>query len=119
MTTKPIARFKAFDVVAVPFPYADRAAEKRRPAVVVSDPALEREHGLLWLVMVTSADNPAWRGDIAIDDLAGAGLPHASVVRPAKLATIDAARATPIGRLDNAARAKLAEALRRTMATSR
>ena len=41
--TVPSSRSKAFapfDVVVVPFPYADRLAEKRRPAVVVNAPAL-------------------------------------------------------------------------------
>ncbi len=116
MTTKPIVRFKPFDVVAVPFPYADRAAEKRRPAVVVSAPEVEREHGLIWLAMITSADNPSWPCDIAIADLTAAGLPHASVVRPVKIATVEAARATHLGRLAPAARAKLAAALRGRLA---
>ena len=33
------------DIVVLPFPYADRLAEKRRPGVVVSKPALARDHG--------------------------------------------------------------------------
>lgn len=112
MTTKPTARFRPFDVVAVPFPYADRAAEKRRPAVVVSAPELEQDHGLIWLAMITSADNAPWPGDIPIRELETAGLPHESVVRPAKIATVEAARATRIGRLEPATRAKVAEAIR-------
>jgi mRNA interferase MazF len=35
--TAPKGRFDAFDVVVVPFPYADRLAEKRRPALVISN----------------------------------------------------------------------------------
>ena len=35
-------RYAAGDVVVVPFPYADRLAEKRRPALVVSGPQLAR-----------------------------------------------------------------------------
>jgi mRNA interferase MazF len=31
------SRFDAFDIVVVPFPYADRLAEKRRPALVISN----------------------------------------------------------------------------------
>lgn len=116
MTTKPTARFRPFDVVSVPFPYADRAAEKRRPAVVVSTPDLEQDHGLLWLAMITSADNPSWSGDIDIPDLAPAGLPHPSVVRPAKLATLEAKRANRIGRLEPATCAKLAAAIRLRLA---
>jgi len=39
--------FELFDVVAVPFPYVEREVRKRRPTVVVSGPALARQHGLL------------------------------------------------------------------------
>jgi mRNA interferase MazF len=49
-------RFDAFDVVVVPFPYADRLAEKCRPALVISNRKLAA-HGLLWVAMITSADN--------------------------------------------------------------
>ncbi|HEX3675112.1 MAG TPA: type II toxin-antitoxin system PemK/MazF family toxin [Rhizomicrobium sp.] len=84
--------FSPFDVVIVPFPYADRLAEKRRPAVVVSAPELSRKYGLVWLVMVTSADNRAWDCDVTVGDLKVAGLPAPSLIRPAKLATVDAAR---------------------------
>lgn len=81
-----------FDVVVVPFPYTDRTTEKRRPALVVSAPALQQKFGLVWLLMITSADNKAWSCDAAVSDLAAAGLPAPSVVRPAKIATVDADR---------------------------
>jgi mRNA interferase MazF len=84
--------FAAFDVVVVPFPYADRLAEKRRPAVVISAPSLTRQHGLVWLAMVTSAENRRWSSDVPVDDLAITGLPVPSLVRPAKIATIDIER---------------------------
>jgi mRNA interferase MazF len=84
--------FASFDVVVVPFPYADRLAEKRRPAIVVSDSALEAQYGLVWVAMVTSASNKGWQGDIAISDLKAAGLPTASIIRPGKIATVDAGR---------------------------
>jgi mRNA interferase MazF len=95
-TRKPTAHsdmtFAPFDVVVVPFPYADRLAEKRRPAVVVSAPELEKQHGLLWLAMITSASHRAWRDDVTISDLKASGLPAPSLLRPAKIATVDAAR---------------------------
>jgi mRNA interferase MazF len=84
----------------VPFPYADRLAEKRRPAIVISKPELTRKYGLTWLVMVTSAGNRAWDCDVTVSDLKTAGLPAPSLVRPAKIATVDAARILRrIGRL--------------------
>jgi mRNA-degrading endonuclease toxin of MazEF toxin-antitoxin module len=39
--TKTAERFDAFDIVVVPFPYADRLAEKRRPAPVISNRKLQ------------------------------------------------------------------------------
>lgn len=72
--------FSPFDVVSVPFPYVEREARKRRPAVVVSRPELAGRHGLTWVLMITSADNPAWPGEVDIEDLIAAGLPKPSVV---------------------------------------
>ena len=104
--------YASWDVVAVPFPYTDRLAEKRRPALVVSSGALAPERGLVWLVMITSAGNPAWEGDIAIADLKSAGLPAASLVRPSKIAVVDAARiARRLGRLEKRLRGAVAETL--------
>lgn len=79
-------------MVIVPFPYADRLAEKRRPAIVISASLLERQHGLVWLAMVTSADNRRWDSDVAVSDLTATGLPAPSLVRPAKIATVDGER---------------------------
>lgn len=84
--------FAAFDVVVVPFPYSDALAEKRRPAVVISDPALEDERGLVWLAMITSAPGPLIRGDAPVTDLIAAGLTKPCRVRGAKVATLDADR---------------------------
>jgi len=79
------------DVVIVPFPYSDRFAEKRRPALVVSNRKLAAE-GFLWVAMITSARNPRRTHDQPISDLVRAGLPTASVVRPIKLACVEPAR---------------------------
>lgn len=98
--------FAQGDVLVLPFPYSDRLAEKRRPAVVVSKPALERSHGLVWVAMITS-DRGARRADDVPIALARTGLPAASLVRPAKLATIEPSRvlrkAGSLGRADLAA----------------
>jgi|SRR5580704_4382606 mRNA interferase MazF len=93
-------RLDPFDIVVVPFPYADRLAEKRRPALVISNRKLAA-HGLVWVAMITSADNEPWGSDVAIADLRRAGLPAPSVVRPAKIACIEPGRIDRrIGRLD-------------------
>ncbi len=110
--------FAPFDVVVVPFPYADRLAEKRRPAIVVSAASLEKQHGLVWLVMVTSAGNRRWREDIDVSDLKVSGLPAPSLVRPSKIATADAARIVRrIGRLPAKDAQALGSALRGLIAS--
>ena len=91
-----------FDVVVVPFPYSDRLAEKRRPALVVSHPDLTARLGRVWVAMITSVP-PSGLGDAAIGDTAAAGLPVASTLRASKIATLDAGRVIRVaGRLADA-----------------
>ena len=105
-------RFDPFDIVVVPVRYADRLAEKRRPAVVVSNRRLA-VHGLVWVAMITSADNEPWSGDIAIADPNRAGLPAPSVVRTAKIACIEPNRIDRrLGRLDKSEARKVGQELR-------
>src|SRR5258708_36793607 len=111
MTTGP-SRFDAFDIVVVAFPYADRLAEKRRPALVISNrrPA---PFGLIWVAMITSAANAPWSCDVPIANLARAGLPAPSVVRAAKIACIEPARIERrAGRLDRTTSKAVAQKLK-------
>lgn len=94
-----MAGFSQGDVVRVPFPYTDRATRQHRPALVVSNGCLGEHRALIWVAMITSAENRRWAGDHPIADLAAAGLPAASIVRPAKIATIEARHAEPLGRI--------------------
>ena len=112
MAASEARRFDPFEIVVVPFPYADRLAEKRRPALVISNRKLAG-HGLIWVAMITSADNEAWSSDVAIADLKRAGLPAPSVIRPAKIACIEPGRIDRrIGRLDKAATRTVGQKLR-------
>lgn len=103
--------FDAWDIIKVPFPYTDRPVRERRPALVVAANGIQREHGLLWVLMITSAANRGWPGDVAITDLGEAGLPAESVVRTAKIATIETKEAERIGRLPAADRLTVAHHL--------
>jgi mRNA interferase MazF len=47
--------------------------------------------------MITSAGNKGWPGDVTIKSIRAAGLPAPSVIRTAKIATIDAADAMKLG----------------------
>lgn len=74
--------FERFDVVRVPFPFADRTASKRRPALVLSDAAaFNGPAGHSVMAMITSAANPPWPLDCPLTDLRAAGLPAPSKVR--------------------------------------
>jgi len=96
---RPMPNFERGDVIKVPFPYTDRPTRQSRPALVVSGTSIEEAHGLLWVVMITSAENRGWPGDVTVGNLARAGLPVASVIRTAKIATIEARDAIRLGRV--------------------
>lgn len=79
--------FEPGDVVVVPFPFTDKKASKRRPALVLSD-AAEFDAGHTVMAMITSRDNTHWPLDVVIHDGVAAGLNAPSMVRM-KLFTLD------------------------------
>lgn len=106
-------RFRQSDVVRVPFPYTDRDTRQHRPALVVSRGGLGDGDALLWVVMITSAANRPWPGDVSLaESYEAVGLPVPSVVRSTKIATIEARHAQRIGRLTPPLWAEVASVLR-------
>lgn len=79
--------FDPFDVVAVPFPFTDRQAFKRRPALVLSSRQFNRAHDQSVLAMITSTTG-SWPSDVALEDWREAGLKLPCKVR-FKLFTLD------------------------------
>lgn len=77
------------DIIIVPFPFTDREASKRRPALVCSSQLFNRQAKHVVLAMITTSMHAAWPGDVLIRDLDAAGLRVTSVVRW-KLFTLDA-----------------------------
>jgi mRNA interferase MazF len=65
--------------------------------------------------MITSAENRGWQGDVVITTLARAGLPAPSVIRPAKIATIDSADATKLGTISAAMIQQVLDRVGRTL----
>ena len=116
-TRKPMPSFRQGDVIKVPFPYTDRSTRQSRPALVVSTGELEDAHGILWVVMITSAHNRGWSSDVPVNDLATAGLPVPSVIRTAKIATIEAADASRLGRIKPALYRQVAVQLAQVLGT--
>lgn len=107
--------FEAGDVVKVPFPYTDRATRQRRPALVVSAGSIEDAHGLLWVLMITSAENRGWPGDVPVSELAKTGLPAPSIIRTAKIATIEASDAERLGKVSAAVMTHVGQRLAATL----
>jgi mRNA interferase MazF len=83
-----VVRMQPFDVVVVPFPFTDRHASKRRPALVLSSGAFNEQARHAVLAMITSAEQSAWPGDCGLRDLAAAGLASPCIAR-LKLFTLD------------------------------
>ena len=113
LTEKPMPSFSQGDVIRVPFPYTDRPARQHRPALVVSKGGIGEGNSLLWVAMVTSAENRAWPGDVPFGDFYHeAGLPAPSVIRPCKLATIEVRHAEPLGHISPALMRQVVKTLR-------
>ena len=109
--------FERGDVVRVPFPYTDRSTRQHRPALVVSAGEVgDATPALLWVCMITSAENRPWPDDVALGAAyANAGLPAPSVTRPAKIATIEARDAEVAGRIAPALLARVDLAIARLL----
>ena len=104
--------FSQGDVLRVPFPYVERPVLQRRPAVVISAGEIAGAVPLLWVAMVTSAENRAWPGDISLAETHSRfGLPHPCVIRPAKIATLEARGLDRVGALDSATLGSLLRAV--------
>ena len=109
MTCRP------YEVVVVPFPFTDRRAVKRRPALALSSEAFSSESGHTVLAMITSAGNPPWPMDVVINS-EEAGLPAPSKVRM-KLFTLDNRLIVhKAGSLSQADRRAVAAAVRKLLA---
>lgn len=80
--------FKAFDVVAVPFPFTDRDATRRRPALVISNEVFNKQHDQLVLAMITTTTDNVWLSDVSLTNWQEAGLKVACHFR-FKLFTLD------------------------------
>ncbi|MCP5352323.1 MAG: type II toxin-antitoxin system PemK/MazF family toxin [Chromatiales bacterium] len=104
--------FEAYDVVVVPFPFVDKAAGKRRPALVLSGNGFNGAHDQFLLAMITTAKISHWPSDVDLRDWSTAGLTQACKVR-FKVFTLEAARVVRrIGRLSDADRQAVARSLR-------
>ncbi|CAN5622748.1 hypothetical protein BH23GEM9_BH23GEM9_26930 [soil metagenome] len=83
---------------------------------MVSRGPVDEGESLLWVVMITSAENRPWAGDVSLaDEYRAMGLPIPSVVRPVKIATIELGHADRIGHLPDVVWKRVAAELRRCL----
>jgi mRNA interferase MazF len=81
---------KAGDVVLVRFPFTDLAADKKRPALVLAYTARSPRYRLVTLAMITSQiEALRLDGDVVLKHWKDSGLLHPSLLRLAKVATVD------------------------------
>jgi mRNA interferase MazF len=103
-----------WDVVVVPFPFTDRPADKRRPALVCSRRNFN-QNGNTILAMITSTAHAPWPGDKPVKDYQAAGLHVPCIVR-LKLFTLDNRLILKrIGALSAADRKQVSGALRNVL----
>lgn len=75
--------FEFGDIVLVPFPFTNQTASKKRPAVVVSNPAFHNRRPDLILMAVTSqVRTPLLAGEASLTGWQTAGLLKPSVTKP-------------------------------------
>lgn len=100
-----------WDVVIVPFPFTDKMASKRRPALVLSRRSFN-QYGHTVLSMITSKAHTPWPGDSHLKNHQAAGLRQPCMVR-LKIFTLDKRLIIRrIGRLSEADRAATSASLR-------
>jgi len=81
---------KPGEVALVRFPFTDLAAAKKRPALVLARVARSPRNRLAIVAMITSqVEALKLDGDVLLADWKAAGLLHPSLLRLAKVATVD------------------------------
>jgi mRNA interferase MazF len=78
-----MTKYKVGDIVSVEFPFSDFQGQKRRPGLVLISSDMDL------LVARVTTHPPRDSFDVLLNHWAEIGLPRASTVRLAKLATID------------------------------
>lgn len=78
-----------FDVVLVPFPFADLSSSKKRPCLVLASfqPRSLGEH-LVLAMMTSQVNTPHFPFDTLLQDYSKAGLPKPTLLRLSKVVTL-------------------------------
>lgn len=79
--TRLSVTFEENDIIVVPFPFTDKNALKRRPAVILSNKSFIHSTDHVIAAMITSAKNSDWISDVKIGHLKATGLTVPCVIR--------------------------------------
>lgn len=79
--TKSTTTYKKWDIILVPFPFTEKSANKRRPALVVSPTAFNRGSEIVVAFMTSNVKVRTRTGDHRVVDWIGAKLPKPTLIR--------------------------------------
>lgn len=104
------------DIVLAPFPFTDQTSSKKRPAVVVSSAAYNRDRLDLIIMAITSQIRPsATFGEVFITGWQTAGLLKPSAIKPILTSIEKNLILRKLGRLEEADRQQLREVLQKIL----
>lgn len=109
--------YEPYDVVTMPFPFADSSQSIVRPAVILTDFAgFGQVSGIAIVAMITSAKRSHWPFDAPISDLDSAGLSMPCLVRQKLNSVAYSLMDRKIGVIAAPDRASVSAALRQLLA---
>ena len=103
-----------FEVVEVPYPFADPAQVKRRKALVVSGVEFNAKNRSSVLLVLTSDRPPQWQRDVALEGWAEAGLRKPCIARMKVFTLPNDLILDRVGTVQEVDRKRISKALKKT-----
>jgi mRNA interferase MazF len=104
------------DIVLVPFPFTDQSTVKKRPAVIISSGAYNRQRPDIILMAVTSQMRSAeYYGDTPVNQWKKAGLLKPSVIKPICTTIEKGLILKKLGQIGSEDKAALSQALQKIL----
>jgi len=104
------------DIVLVPFPFTDQSTVKKRPAVIISSGAYNRQRPDIILMAVTSQMRSAgYYGDTPVSQWKKAGLLKPSVIKSICTTIEKGLILKKLGQIGNEDKAALSQALQKIL----